>query len=53
MQGKLSAAELIARIVDFETTIATSIDAGSCEFFKITSLKNEDNYKTPDSTSVS
>ena len=52
MRGKLSATELIAKVVDFETTIATSIDAGSCEFFKITSLKNEDDYKTPDSTSV-
>jgi len=52
MNGKLSAAELIAKIVDFETSISNSIESGSCEFFKITSLKNESDYKTPDATSI-
>lgn len=52
MKGKLSAYELIEVVLRFEKRISDSIDSGSPEFFKITSLKDEEDYKTPDSTAV-
>lgn len=52
MKGKLSAATLIAHVVAFENHISKSIDSGSCEFLKITSIKHEAEYKSPDTTAV-
>lgn len=52
MEGKLSAGELIEKVIRFENRISESIDAGSTEFFKIASLKSEDEYKNADVISV-
>lgn len=52
MQGKVSANDLIAITVNYENKIRKSITAGETDFMKITSLKNEKDYKNPMQTSV-
>ena len=52
MEGKLSAQELIDKVVDWERHIYDSIKNGETEFLQITSLKYEREYKNPESTSV-
>lgn len=52
MEGKLSAQELIDKVVGWEHHIYDSIKNGETEFLQITSLKYEREYKNPESTSV-
>ena len=51
-KGKISGNEIIQKVVDFENHIAQTIKDRQLEFFKVTSLKYERDYKNPDSTSV-
>ena len=52
MEGKLSANELIDKVLGWEHHIHDSITKGETEFLQVTSLKYKEDYKNPESTAV-
>ena len=52
ISGQISGEELIRKVVNYEEEIRQGLEHGDLDYLKITSLRPEDDYARPESTSV-